>query len=106
MSWNLFIDDERHPKTNTPFIIARSVSDAQKLIMEKGCPVFISFDNDLGNEQGVPLPTGYDLANWLVNQELDGNLKIPEDFTFHVHSANPIGKQNIEGLLKSYLSQR
>ena len=37
--------------------------------------------------------------------DLDNLYKFPEDFKFNVHSANPIGKANIEGILNNYLKK-
>jgi hypothetical protein len=43
----------------------------------------------------------------LVDMDLDANGRfIPSDFIYSVHSANPIGKRNIEGLLGEYMHQR
>ena len=99
--WILFIDDERFPKTqNTiPWTIVRSVEHAQALIRQLGCPVFISFDHDLGD----CIPTGHDLAKWLVESDLDGLIKIPDSFSYYVHSANPVGRDNIISILDCYL---
>ncbi|ADO72997.1 cyclic-phosphate processing receiver domain-containing protein [Stigmatella aurantiaca] len=62
----------------------------------------ISFDHDLGENQG----TGYDLAHWLVDQDHDGAIRMLRDFAFNVHSANPVGTANISALLNSYLKSR
>ena len=62
-------------------------------------PSFISFDNDLGeNENGI-LPDGYACAKWLV---YESGLDLSK-LKFNVHSANPIAKLQIESLLKNYL---
>lgn len=116
--WNLFIDDQindfslgneqavRDPLVIDPkrkYLKAESYEKALELIEEQGCcPHFISFDHDLGENQ----PTGYDLAKFLVEKDLDEPGWIPSNFQFQVHSANPIGKQNIEGLLNNYLKRR
>lgn len=99
----LFLDDERFPpqKSNLDFIIARDVS-AAKDIYKSWKINFISFDHDLGENQ----ETGLEFANWLINQDLDNAGFISDDFTFYVHSQNPIGKKNIEDKLNSYLSFR
>lgn len=97
----LYIDDERTPKTDLPWHITRSYEDATNIIRENGIPSYISFDHDLGT--GL---SGYDIAKWIVEQDLDGTLSIPTDFQFNVHSANPVGRRNIECLLDSYLSFR
>jgi len=101
----LYIDDIREPK-NTFDYIARSSEEAIELIDKNGCPNFISFDHDLGGED-----TSMIIIKWLVNKDLDmyeknKELFIPIDFTFNVHSANPVGASNIEGFLNSYLKQR
>jgi hypothetical protein len=46
-----------------------------------------------------------DFAKWLVNLDLDGIL-MPDDFQFHVHSANPTGAANIQGLLDNYMASK
>lgn len=104
-TWALFIDDERFPPSSSFDIdwrIARSVDEAKDLINRYGCPAYISFDHDLGDKQ----PTGKDLADWLVEKDLDEPGFLPTNFTFAVHSMNPIGAKNIEGLLTQYLRQR
>jgi hypothetical protein len=46
-------------------------------------------------------------VKWVIDMDLDndGNF-IPENFVFNVHSANPVGKENIEKLLVGYLKSR
>lgn len=113
MTWNLFIDDERNPNNVTwgseafyqqfPWTIARTMAQVQDLVNDWGFPAFISFDHDLGDDE----PSGKDIANWLINYDLDSDRSaIPDNFQFYVHSRNPVGKQNIEGLLNEYLAYR
>lgn len=118
----MFIDDERYPKglfpklksflsktslllfNNDIFgfpIIARNYDDVEKLVNKYGIPYFISFDHDLGDSK-----TGFDIANFMIEQELDGKSSFPSNFSFYVHSQNPIGKENIEKLLYSYMKFR
>ena len=59
-----------------------------------GLPDFISFDHDLG--EGL---SGYDCAKYLVDYCLDHQLALP---AFAVHSQNPVGKENIERLLRNF----
>ncbi len=101
---NLYIDDIRTPRTNRDWIIVRSFEEAVHFMEVNGCPDYISFDHDLGD---IGTKTGKDVANWIVekDQDSEGNF-IPDDFDFNVHSANPVGLKNIEGLLKQYLSFR
>jgi hypothetical protein len=71
---------------------------------ERGCPDFVSFDHDLGDRHE---PTGYDVAKWMVNKDLDMDGEfMPDKFMFEVHSANPPGRENIAGLLNSYLKSK
>ena len=66
-----------------------------KYISTNGLPDGICFDHDLGSVE----KTGYDCAKWLVDYCLDNNLDIPP---YSIQSANPVGKGNIDGILKSY----
>ncbi len=97
-SWILYLDDIRNPKDGKPWVIARTLQEAKDLVIQKGCPSFISFDHDLS-----PNETGHDFAKWLTEQDMDGKIDIPKDFGFFVHSANPVGGGNIESILNSYL---
>jgi hypothetical protein len=99
----LYLDDIRTPVTPSDWQICRSYEEAVTYCTVFGCPSLISFDHDLGDE----VPTGYDLAKWLVELDLDADGKfIPRDFTFNVHSANPVGAENIKGVLNRYLAFR
>ena len=112
MTWNLFIDDERYPVNITwgseefyaqfPWTIARTMAQVQDLVEQWGFPDFVSFDHDLGDGE----PTGKDIANWMIEGDMDGLHHIPDNFQFYVHSRNPVGKQNIESVLKSYMEHR
>lgn len=112
MTWNLFIDDERSPRDVTwgspefywtfPWTIARNMKQVQSLINMYGFPSFVSFDHDLDDGE----PTGKDIANWMIEGDMDCNHRIPDTFQFFVHSRNPVGKTNIESILTSYLEQR
>jgi hypothetical protein len=87
-------------------MIARSAAQAIALVEARGMPSFVSFDHDLGlNADGSLAPSGHDFAKWLIEEDLSGR-RLPDEFEFVVHSANPVGKKNIEGLLRGYLQQR
>lgn len=101
MTYRMYIDDERDPKTDHEWVVVRSVAAAQDMITRFGFPNYISFDHDLGD--GVP--TGFDLAKWLVHEDLERSV-MPDDFDFNVHSANPVGRDNIVGYLNNYLDFR
>lgn len=116
MIWQLFFDDVRNPaeiyKFNPwEFRIARDCTEAIEMIEAYGCPEFISFDHDIGFDafRGIKdTRTGYDLAHWLVYKDLDSKGKFfpATGFSFNVHSANPVGAENIRKLLDSYMEFR
>lgn len=103
--FTLFLDDERHPpEDGRVWTLARSMEEAIGLIEQHGCPVFISFDHDLGYKGRDLLPTGHDLAKWLIERDLDaGGRFFPSGFWYFVHSQNPVGARNINDLLFKYL---
>lgn len=122
MTWNLFLDDEREltdvtwapyqvqeKYRNEDWVVARSYGDAMVEIINRGFPKFVSFDHDLGHDKY----TGYELAKQLVeNDVISGNKEsrqgyvFTSDFDYYVHSKNPVGKQNIQGLLDNYLKHK
>ena len=113
MTWNLFIDDERYladvtwapwevqeKYRNEEWVICRNRQDVILTIMSRGMPSYISFDHDLGQDE----PTGHAIAQLIVDWDMnDRYYSLPADFAFYVHSKNPVGKANIEGLLNNYL---
>ena len=124
MPYKLFLDDVREPNqvfkttTNKEWEIARNYANFVEIVMEKGLPFMVSFDHDLADEHYRPSMydkdkhytkyyndgtfkemTGYHAAQWLVTYCLDKNVDLPK---WNVHSMNPIGKENITGLLTSY----
>ena len=101
MKYTLFIDDERIPalsEAGSVIVIARSSAAAISIVKELGMPQKICFDHDLGGDD-----TSINFLRWVVNESLDGNVKIPENFTFSVHSQNPIGAENIRANLAGFL---
>ena len=121
----LFLDDIRNPKDGIGLVpsnlnqfywendwdIVRSYDEFVSYITKNGLPDFISFDHDLADEHYVhymelqkrhlegSLPTektGFECAKWLVDFCLDNGFQIPNTI---VHSANPVGKKNIETYL-------
>jgi hypothetical protein len=96
MSWKLFIDDERFP-VGDGWIIARSSDEAISLCKEYGFPNYISFDHDLGGDD-----TSMKFIHWLIETSMDyPNFSFPRKYS--IHSANPVGVKNIDGLLQSYI---
>lgn len=99
--YKLFIDDIRYP-TKEEYIIARSSKEALSFISIKGCPEFISFDHDLGGED-----TSMIFLHRLIEMDIEQDYKfIPDGFSYQIHSANPVGRDNIKGLLDGYLKFR
>ena len=97
----LYIDDIRNPKTKFDKI-TRSSKETIEYLTRFGCPDFISFDHDLGGDD-----TAMTIVKWIVEMDLamSGDY-IPYDFTYNVHSANPVGTSNIIGYLDSYFKQK
>jgi len=97
----MYIDDIRDPKGDFDVII-RNSEEAKEYMIRNGCPSYISFDHDLGADD-----TAMDIVKFMVEMDLDMNGEfIPGDFKFNIHSANPVGKANLLGYLKSYLKQK
>lgn len=90
-----------------------------KWIETNGLPDGICFDHDLGYEyhytntdleknDGYVINyddykkelSGYHCAKWLVDYCLDNNCKLP---AYNIQSQNTVGKDNIDGLFKSYI---
>ena len=95
--YKLFIDDIRQ-SPDDKWLVTRNYQETIQILTEYKCPTFISFDHDLGEDK-----SGMDFAKWLVEYDMDHNIINTDNFSFVVHSANPVGKENIEGLLGAYL---
>lgn len=95
--WKLFLDDERDP-IGDGWSIARSADSARALIIEQGLPRFISFDHDLGYGDN-----GSQFVTWLIDHMIDNGLRFPTDFSYVIHSQNPIGYGNIQSKMDSAL---
>jgi hypothetical protein len=89
----LFIDDIRDPPEGD-WIVVRSSSEGIEHIKANGMPCFISFDHDLGGEDTTMV-----FLRKLVETVWDGSEKPPE---YTVHSANPVGSQNIISFMESW----
>jgi hypothetical protein len=121
MTYKLFLDDVRRPKTtfqymglpiyNEPnWIIVRNYYAFISLIETKGLPDVISFDHDLSFEHYKQQnfdytdetyeKTGYHCAKWLIDYCIDNELKVPTRII--VHSMNSYGSLNIKSLFETY----
>ena len=122
MSYKLFLDDERFPSTalhggllerdselytnDSDWVIVRNYKEFINHIIEHGKPIYVSFDHDLADIQYKDVTpswayyekTGYDCARFLVDYCIDNKRRFP---MYQVHSANPIGKENIKGYIEN-----
>lgn len=99
--YRLFIDDLRSPP-DAGWEVARSSKAAINLMLDRGCPDQISFDHDLGGDDDAMV-----VVKWMIDQDLSQSMRfIPNNFHYQVHSANPVGSQNIRGALSRYLTFR
>lgn len=96
-NYKLYLDDERNPKTSGPWIIVRSYDEFIQKVEEIGIENIneFSFDHDLGAGEGKD---GIDCVKWMVNEKQFDM----RNLIINVHSANTVGKENIEGLIKSW----
>jgi hypothetical protein len=100
------------------WVIVRNFHQFCNYLQNFGVPDFISFDHDLAddhyndlfsdenwikNDSDIVLKyedykekTGYECAKWLVDFCLENGYNLPD---YQVHSANPVGKKNIESYL-------
>lgn len=82
----LWLDDER-PMPDGFDLHVRTSREAIRAIREGGVSM-VSLDHDLGEGHG----TGYDVAKYIEEAAFNGAL-VPMEV--RVHSANPVGKDNI-----------
>lgn len=95
----IYLDDLRYPKTDEDWIVLRTSQEAVNFVKTNGMVDFISFDHDLGGDD-----TAIVFIKWLIDYDIDNDSKIiPSNFTWNVHSANPVGAKNIDGMLTSYM---
>ena len=90
--YTLFLDDERIPafRTDRVIVVCRTFQAFCDTIRERGMPVEINFDHDLGEEK-----TGLDAVQWLLGHMVANNVQFPNGFSWFVHSQNPVGARNI-----------
>lgn len=98
----LYLDDLRPcPWDNSieKYYCVRSYSEFVEWIDENGMPDEFDLDHDLGDGG-----TGYDCIKYVIEKDtLDPVDRLPK---LKVHSANPVGKENIERLWKNYIRFR
>lgn len=126
----LWLDDLRIPQqfydvwaikgNDVEVIWVKSYEEFTRWITDNGLPDAINFDHDLADEDYTPQEywsdyakskayqdsrvykekTGMECAKWLVEYCLDNSCKLPK---YAVHSANPVGADNIRGLLSNFI---
>ena len=99
----LWLDDLRDPNDNRnlsnfkkddlDIIWVRNYEEFINYIYHNGIPDIVSFDHDLGEEK-----SGADCANYLCEYCIETETNLPE---WYVHSANPVGTENIVSKLYS-----
>lgn len=104
----LYLDDIRTPNSDG-WDIVRNYEQFVDWIQKNGAPDIVSFDHDLADIHYNPNTyiqgfkyhekTGYDCAKWLCEYCMINGLPMPK---WNVHSANPVGKENIIQLLKNF----
>ena len=104
----LYLDDVRNPKTEG-WTVVRNYEEFVKHIEIYGLPEEVSFDHDLAEVHYDPITqqegfvyhekTGYDCAKWLCDYCWTNGIPIP---TWNVHSANPVGRDNIIQLIENF----
>jgi hypothetical protein len=87
----VYLDDLR-PMPEGFDVVVRTCEEVIALL-KTGHVTFLSLDHDLGTEE-----TGYTVAKWIEQAAFEGTLAALE---WAIHSANPVGRQNIEAALRS-----
>lgn len=98
----LWVDDERELRDDLVEKGWTSANSFHQAITKLELIEFavVSLDHDLGSFYGYTELTGYHIVQWLVQRKMDG-LYVPK--TILVHSANPVGRKNMEETIKRYL---
>lgn len=120
MKYKLYLDDMRNiPDLHPDWRLARNYHDALWYVNNYGIPYHISFDHDLADihydipdyghsedfmvTDSAPYEfTGYDFAKWFCNHCMDNQIDLSE-FTYAVHSANPVGAENIRRYMDQFI---
>lgn len=101
--WEMFLDDERVPadSQSSSVVVVRSSQEAIAFCMAvDSLPKRIMFDHDLGGDD-----TSIKFILWMIEQLYADHPKftLREDFTFSVHSQNPVGAGNITSLMNNLI---
>jgi hypothetical protein len=107
MRYKLFLDDERYPPADKAdygdWRLARNYHDAVWYVQNYGIPYHIAFDHDLGIGGSMPNLSGMDFAKFFCYYVMDNHIKLNGNFTYSVHSMNPVGAKNIDMYMAQFL---
>jgi hypothetical protein len=92
----LYLDDERDPP-NDEYVLVRTNDEAKAVIRQCGLPTFMSLDHDLGVDCDGNTVDVMQFVSWLAENYYDQG---PPDW--HIHSANPEGRKNLDSKLNSW----
>ena len=93
MKW-FYLDDERKVPKDFDAILITNFDSMIRMIdtcVEYHIPFGIDFDHDIGDEYY----SGYTVAKYIVENQISMD-------AFHLHTANPVGRDNIRQLLTHY----
>lgn len=114
MTYVLWLDDYRPAPGNVRalaqnFVHAKHLDDFIWAIQEYGCPEFISFDHDLGDQHYgndyTDEKTGYDCARWFASWVAEDATRLIAGFSYAVHSMNPVGAARIKLFMDEFLER-
>ena len=102
----LYLDDIRNPHqtyhNDSDWFVVWNYNEFVSVIEKHFSDLeVISFDHDIDsyNDDGTEV-TGYDCVKWLCDYILDNNLDV-SNLTLNFHTANPVGKENMETYWKN-----
>lgn len=96
---HIWLDDFRAPNVPPGETIAwvkdyDSFVDQVKVFGKDISNCIVHFDHDLGGKKD-----GYDCAKWLIDWCIENKYPAPD---YDIQSANPVGRENIESIFKTY----
>lgn len=89
--YKLFIDDERDPPDES-WTVVRTVEEAKTILVSWDLPTEMSLDHDLGGDETV-----MQILHWMAE-----NFYEEGPPPWKIHSANPVGRANMESFLESW----
>ena len=79
-------------------MIARNSKESIAFVVMYGMPTEISFDHDLGGDD-----TSQVFVSFLMDALSHNSIAFPPNFTFSVHSQNPVGAAWITGTMNNLI---